>query len=199
MTTKTCSLMLCGLAVSVFTFCGCGGSESSPSVSEESKVENGGAHSHDTPHGGLLAVLGSHEYHAEVLHDEDTNQVTAIISDSEWQPIESKITNVKLNLMVADVPEPFSLSPQTRKAGEEVRFSTVNAELCELVCEGWEGNAEVSADIDGAPYRGKLAKPEGDHEDHDEDEGHDEDGHEEDGHDEDGHDEDGHDEDGDDH
>ncbi len=195
MTTKTGSLLLCGLAVAVFTFCGCGGSESesSPSTSNETPPKNAGAHSHtEGPNKGLLAVLGSHEYHAEVLHDEDTGQVTAIISDGKFKPIENTITDVKLNLLVDGEPTPFALTPQAREAGEEVRFITVDKALCELVCEGWEGDAQVSADIDGEPYHGKLAKPDGDHEDHDED-GHDEDGHDEDGHDEDGDDHSGHD------
>ena len=59
-----------------------------------------GAHNHEAgPNDGLLAVLGSHEFHVEVLADEDTGNVRALLTDSEVKPVETAAKSLSINMV----------------------------------------------------------------------------------------------------
>ena len=124
------------------------------------------------PHGGLLAVLGSHEYHAEVLADHDTGKVTLFLTDAKFQPIAVDVKEVRLNLMVDGKPKQYVLKvAETIGPDQPIPFTLTDVELAELLEEGWAGEARVAVELDGAPYTGALAQPEKDHDNHDHHEG----------------------------
>ena len=183
----TTSLLVASLACLPFAL-GCDQGPTDPVPVETDDTPVADVHDHDVgPNNGPLAVLGSHEYHAEVLPVEETGQVTVYLTDPDFKPIAIEEATLKINMKLdGSDPKQYTLE---RVAGTElpVTFIIEDKELAEILTDGWEGDVTVAAKIDGAPISGALAKPKAGHADHDD--------HEEDDHDEDheDHDEDEHD------
>lgn len=160
------------------SFAGCGASSDKTASSSDvetsgppSTVESGHDHAHPSegPHGGSLIELGNEEYHAELVHDEQSGSVTVYILDATAKtsvPIEA--TEALINLKHDGRGEQFKLAASadpTDAPGKSSRFVSTDAELTkDLDHEG--AGAELVVTINGKPYRGEL-EHEHDHEDHD--------------------------------
>ncbi|EMI22228.1 putative secreted protein [Rhodopirellula maiorica SM1] len=144
------------------------GVESSP---PPATVDDHAGHAHPTegPHHGGLIELGNEEYHAELIHDDDTGSVTIYVLNAaatEQVPIES--TEVTINVKHDGKPEQFKLaaSPDANDPqGKSSRFVSTDAELGEHLDE--EGaDPKLVLTINGKSYRGTIAHDH-DHEGHD--------------------------------
>ena len=129
----------------------------------------GHAHPTEGPHHGGLIELGNEEYHAELVHDEDTGSVTIYVLNAaatEQVPIES--TEVTINVKHDGKPEQFKLaaSPDANDPqGKSSRFVSTDAELGEHLDE--EGaDPKLVLTINGKSFRGTIAHDH-DHEGHD--------------------------------
>ena len=120
-------------------------------------------HGHDVgPNGGLLAILGSHEFHVEVLADEDTGNVRALLTDSEFKPVETAAKSLSINMVLGGKPSQFTLDYTDNTS--PVEFQATDKALAEAIHDGWEGEARVVIEISGSPRTGALAAPKGGHE-----------------------------------
>ena len=125
-------------------------------------------HGHDVgPNGGPLAILGSHEFHVEVLADEDTGIVRALMTDSEFKPVETVAKSLSINMVLGGKASQFTLDYADNTS--PVEFQATDKALAEAIHDGWEGEARVVIEISGSPCTGALAAPEGGHEGHDHD------------------------------
>lgn len=127
------------------------------------------AHASEGPHQGALIELGNEEYHAELVHDEETGSVTIYVLDaaaSEPIPIDS--IDITINVKHDGKPEQFKLaaSPDaTDPQGKSSRFVSTDAELGgHLDEEGAEPKLVLT--INGESFRGTIAHDH-DHEGHD--------------------------------
>lgn len=125
-------------------------------------------HSHTGPHGGHLIELGQEAYHAELLHDDKTHQVTIYILDGQVKksvPISQP--ELTVNMMVAGSPKQFKLPALAQATDVPDRASCFQAEseeLCDALCEpGAKGRLNVN--IGGKQFVGEI-----EHHDHDTDE-----------------------------
>ena len=152
---------------------GCGDTKttdtSSPAQAEhddhDPAVEDG--HGHDVgPNGGSLAILGSHEFHVEVLADEGTGIVRALLTDSEFKPVETTAKSLSINMVLGGKPSQFTLNYADNTS--PVEFHATDMALAEAIHDGWEGEARVVIEISGSPHTGALSAAtdghEGEHE-----------------------------------
>ncbi len=130
---------------------------------------SGHAHPSEGPHHGDLVELGNEEYHAELVHDEDSGSVTIYVRNAaatEQIPIES--TEITINVKHDGKPEQFKLaaSPDaTDPQGKSSRFVSTDAELGEhLDDEG--ADPKLVLTINGKSFRGTI-EHDHDHEGHD--------------------------------
>jgi len=165
---------ICTLALTFMTFgfVGCKDASSTvetsaPPATVDADEEH--AHPSEGPHNGGLIELGNEEYHAELVHDEDTGSVTIYVLNAaatEQIPIES--TEITINVKHDGTPEQFKLaaSPDTSDPqGKSSRFVSTDAELGEHLDE--EGaDPKLVLTINGKSFRGTI-EHDHDHEGHD--------------------------------
>ncbi len=134
------------------------------------------AHPSEGPHHGTLVELGNEEYHAEVVHDEQS--VTVYILDaSATKAVAIDAAELTINLTHDGSPEQFKLaaSPdEADPAGKSSRFSLTDAELVGHLDDD-AAAPKLMVTIDGTPFRGEI-KHDHDHAGHDH-AGHDHAGH----------------------
>ena len=117
------------------------------------------SHAHPTegPHHGTLIELGNEEYHAELVHDEQS--VTIYLLDgsaTKATPIDA--AEVTINLVHDDKPEQFKLAANpdaNDPVGKSSRFILQSAELVEEL-EHDHGAEKLSVLIGGKAYRGEI-------------------------------------------
>jgi hypothetical protein len=126
-------------------------------------------HDHNAPgkHGGQQQLLGNHEYHAELAHNEATGEVALYITDGEFKPVAAPEKEIFLTASVAGEPKEFTLPADANPPPGEPRFVLVDKQLCELVCKA-EGGLRLNATINGKPYAATYTASA--HADHDADE-----------------------------
>jgi hypothetical protein len=141
-----------------------------PAIGEDVIQGDDAADAHPTegPHGGHLIELGDEEYHAELLHDEDTNTVTIHLLDGPAKKnVSVPLAEMTLQLFqdgqfvkytLTAVPQPES--PE----GAASQFAVVDATLCEALSHGEELRGRLQLTIDGKPFTGTI-----DHAGHEED------------------------------
>ncbi|MGV3484851.1 MAG: hypothetical protein ACO1RT_10580 [Planctomycetaceae bacterium] len=123
------------------------------------------AHPSEGPHRGTLVELGNEEFHAEVVHDDES--VTIYVLDAgatKAVPIDSK--EVTINLMHDGAPEQFKLaaSPDTGDpSGKSSRFMLANAELVGHIDDD-AAAPKLVLTINNTSYRGEIKH---DHDGHD--------------------------------
>ncbi len=144
-----------------------------PSPDKEEHGDHGqdanGGHDHEVgPNGGLLAVLGSHEFHVEVLADEDTGKVRALLTDAQFKPVETTAKSLSINMVLDGKASQFTLDCIDNTS--PVEFQATDKALAEAIHDGWEGEARVVIEIAGTPRSGAIAAPKGGHEGEHEDE-----------------------------
>lgn len=129
----------------------------------------GHAHPSEGPHHGGLVELGNEEYHAELVHDEESGSVTIYVLDAAaTEQISIEATEVTINVNHDGKPEQFKLaaSPDANDPqGKSSRFVSTDAELAEHLDE--EGTApKLVLTINGKSFRGTITHDH-DHEGHD--------------------------------
>lgn len=164
------SFVGCALLASALLATGCSQSSSSPSPVTANAGSSHAEHDHATvgPHGGGLIELGNEEFHAELVHDDDSGAVTVYILGADAKtanPIDA--TELTINLTHDGQAEQFKLaaSPDTTDPqGMASRFTSTDAELGEdLEHEGT--NPQLVVPIGGKQFRGKVAHGEHGHND----------------------------------
>ena len=140
-----------------------------PATVDAHDDHEGHAHPTEGPHHGGLIELGNEEYHAELVHDEDSGSVTIYVLNAaatEQIPIES--TEITINVKHEGKPDQFKLtaSPDaTDPEGKSSRFVSTDAELGEHLDE--EGaDPKLVLTINGKSFRGTI-EHDRDHEGHD--------------------------------
>lgn len=118
------------------------------------------AHGSRGPHGGDVIELGNDEYHAELVHDDQTNDVTIFILDGAAKnAVAIEATEVVIHLKHEGDPVQYKLAakPQdTDSPGKSSRFvSEKNEELGHALVEvGAAPRLHVT--IGGKAYSGKF-------------------------------------------
>ena len=130
--------------------------------------DHGDEHAHPTegPHHGALIELGSEEYHAELVHNEETGKVTIYLLDSAGKtPVAIASPDITVNLKHDGEANQFKLAAVGTMDGKASEFSSEEPALAKaLDSEGAEGQLVVT--INDKQYRGSIAHDH-DHEEHD--------------------------------
>jgi len=122
--------------------------------------EAGHEHPTEGPHGGHLVELGDEEYHAELLHDENTHTVTIHLLDGPAkQTVAVPLAEITLQLFQGGQFVKYALKAVQGPgdaAGAASRFEIVDAALCDALCHGDETRGRLQVTINGKPYTGTI-------------------------------------------
>jgi hypothetical protein len=128
-----------------------------PGVEEE---HHGHSHASEGPHGGDLIELGNENYHAELVHDDETGAVTIYILDSAAKErVAIDAGEIVINLRRQGQGEQFKLaaSPQNGDpAGQASRFVSSETALGDRI-EAGDADARLVLNIGGKSYSGEIA------------------------------------------
>ncbi|MCA9075348.1 MAG: hypothetical protein KDA93_09965 [Planctomycetaceae bacterium] len=116
------------------------------------------AHPSEGPHHGELIELGNEEYHAELVHNDQS--VTIYILDSgATTPVPIEATEIKINARHDGEPEQYSLpaSPdENDPEGRSSRFVSEDTDLVQHLDEaGFEPKLQLT--IQGKSYQGEFS------------------------------------------
>jgi hypothetical protein len=142
------------------------GSGGGPIEMNEGPPDTAGGHPTEGPHHGGLIELGDHEYHGELVHDEQADTVTVYILDSSAKtalPIDA--TAVTISLTHEGRPAQFQLAAAPDEGdpqGQSSRFVSSDRELAEHL-DHEDSGARLMVEIAGKSYNGLVAH-EHDHE-----------------------------------
>ncbi len=125
-----------------------------------------GDHGHEGPHGGHLIELGrSHEFHAELVENDQDESITIYILDGKMKEMPIEQAAVTLNLTVDGSGQSFQLAAVESQDAKASQFKASTKEPFEALHEhGATGKLNVT--INGTSYTGKV-----EHEEHDHDHG----------------------------
>lgn len=148
---------------------GCSGPAAPPAKGKEHD-DHGHAHPSKGPNGGDLIELGDEEYHAEIVINEKTDEVSIYILDKTAKvatPIES--AELVINLKHDGKPEQHKLAaaPLAGEQGKSSRFVSKDPELHHDL-EGKGADPRLQVTIAGKAFSGKVShEHEGEGHDHD--------------------------------
>lgn len=134
------------------------GHEHGPGTHEAHGDEGGHSHPSEGPHGGQILEFGSADYHAELVHDEQSGAVTVYILDSgatAATPVEA--AELTVNVRQDDAANQYKLtaSPEAGETdGKSSRFTTDDVALGEALHAGAE--ARLVAKIGGRSYNAAI-------------------------------------------
>ena len=120
---------------------------------------------HKTKYNNVLVEFPGHKYSMEIIDDEATGLVTAFLTNAHFEPVAVDAKAVQLNFVVDGKPKAYTLTRSEQKEGKPAAFTLTDKDLAPLICDGWQGDATASVEIDGTPYTAKMKKLTG-HEDH---------------------------------
>jgi hypothetical protein len=156
-----CNNLWLGLAVTAMCMASAAGCSQCPSdvakaPADAAKVAGEHAehkHDHNAPgkHGGQQQLLGNHEYHAELAHNEATAEVAVYITDAEFTAVAVPEKEMFLTALVGGQSKEFTLAADPHPADNQPRFVLVDKQLCEAVCDGPDG-VRLNATLKGKPY-----------------------------------------------
>jgi len=136
-----------------------------------STMDDHDAHAHPSegPHHGDLVELGNEEYHGEVVHNEDTGDLSIYILDgAATSQVSIDATELVINVKHDGKPKQFTLTAKPDdgdEPGKSSRFVSADKELAEHL-DAENSSPQMVVKINGKSYRGEI------HHDHDH-EGHD--------------------------
>ncbi|MFQ5731637.1 MAG: hypothetical protein ACE5KM_06765 [Planctomycetaceae bacterium] len=141
-----------------FALTGCGETDGKTNGKTDNKTGGHDEHPSKGPHGGHTVDLGDHEYHAEVVHDEENDTVTVYILSTANKPVPIDAKEVVINLKHDGMREQFKL-PAVRDEGDpenkSSRFQLKNKELHhDLEANGAE--PKLSVKIKGRSYTAEI-------------------------------------------
>jgi hypothetical protein len=111
---------------------------------------------HEGPHGGHVIELGrSHEYHAELVDDEQASTVTVYILDHDLEELPIGATTVSLNLAADGQATPFKLAAVSPADGKASQFTSADPAAFQALHED-EASGKLRVNIAGAPYSGDI-------------------------------------------
>lgn len=115
-------------------------------------------HSHDHgPQGGILAILGSHQFHVEFMPNAETGDVTAFVYNDRFKPVALDTKELTLNIMSGDQPKQYTLLvDHDGSDNKAATFRIADVDLAKLLKDGWTGEARVSITVNGNPAGGRL-------------------------------------------
>lgn len=118
-----------------------------------------GFHSHGKGRfGGLLAILGSHQYHVEIIPETATGDVLGILYDDHFKPFKTETKEFTLSLKVNGEQKIYTLLvDHDGDEGKPATFKISDPELAKTLAMGWDGEARVMITVDDAPASGRLA------------------------------------------
>lgn len=126
---------------------------------------------HEGPHGGHVIELGrNHQYHAELVEDEQAGTVTVYMLDKDLKELVIDQPAIVMNLTVDGQAKTFELVAADASAGKASRFEAADRALFEALHEH-EATGKLRVTIDGTPYSGEVEHYHH-HGDHDDDHGH---------------------------
>lgn len=112
------------------------------------------------PHGGQLVELGEEEFHAEIIHNDDTHAVSVYVLDGRAEDtVAIAAPSVTIEVDAGGASRRFSLPAVHLGQDDATRtfcFEAVDEALCEALDE--EGSKSiVSVEIDGKSFSGAFA------------------------------------------
>ena len=132
-----------------------------PQASAHKDHDHQHAHASQGPHGGSMIELGSEDFHAELVHDDQAGNITIYFLDASAKhaaPIDAP--EVKVNLRHDGQAQQFklvALADQGDPQGRASRFVSTQKELAdELDHEHAHGQLVVT--INGKQYRGDIER-----------------------------------------
>ena len=136
------------------------------------------AHPAEGPHGGQLIELGSGEFHAELLLDENAHRVTIHLLDGAGkEPVAAPLQELTLLLLRDGQFEQYALQAvpsQGGVAGAASQFEIVDDGLSDALCHQDPLRGRIQVTLNDQPYTGTIERGGHDaHEGHDGDSGHD--------------------------
>ena len=177
------SLRFCLLsgAVLALSLSGCGAKPDARQFSEQDDVDNVAppeAHHHPEhgPNGGHVVVLGDHAFHAELVFDADTRNVTVYLLEHDMAtatPVAD--ATMSLNLEGAE-PVAFESAPADGDPeGQSSQFTLSGDKLPESVHDEEDLHGSLVLTVGGQDHSGMISHDHGHghdgHADHDEHEG----------------------------
>ena len=114
---------------------------------------------HKTKYNEVLVEFPGHKYAMEIIDEkETTGLVTAFLTNAHFEPIAVDAKEVRLNFVVDGNPKTYTLTRIETETDKPATFTLTDKELATLNCEGWQGEATATVDIDGTPYTAKMVK-----------------------------------------
>lgn len=119
---------------------------------------------HPGPHDGHVIELGrNHEYHAEIVEDDEHLLVVVYILDNDLHELSIDANLLTMSLMVDGAPRTFQLVAANANGGTASRFDATDATLFEAL-HAHETFGKLRVTIHGAPYVAHVEHH--DHDDH---------------------------------
>ncbi|MBA2116140.1 hypothetical protein [Bremerella alba] len=144
---------------------GCNGSPAPSEGSDEHEHSEGDGHDHgdehahpsEGPHHGSLIELGNEEYHAELVHNEESGTVTIYLLDGHAEkPVAIIAPEITINVTYDGQGSQFKLPAVGATGGKAAEFASSDPAFAEsLDTEGAE--AQLVVTINGKQYRGSVA------------------------------------------
>ena len=164
------SLVFVAVAISTLAV-GCGDMDTAKNVSTGVQGTDVGHEGHDghdhaavahaAPHGGQLIELGrSHEFHAELLDDDQTGSIKIYILDSHLEPFSIGQSSISLVLTNGENTQTFEL-PASQAEGSSEFKSTDSTLMSMLDRDGTKGKLRVT--INDQPFSGTFEHHAHDH------------------------------------
>ena len=122
---------------------------------------------HHGPHGGHVIELGrSHEFHAELVENEEARTVSVYILGKDMQELAIDRPTINLSLIVEGKPQSFALQAADPADGKASRFDATDSEAFAALHEH-EATGKLLVSIDGKSYSGAIEHHDHEGEDHD--------------------------------
>ncbi len=163
-------------ALLILSLNGCGAesththSGQAPESPSPTAQDPGHAHPSEGPHGGHLIELGNEEYHAELLHDEQTHTVTVHLLDAAGkQPVSVPQMEITMQLFQDGEFVSYALKAVPAEGdatGAASEFQIVDDALCDELSGQHELRGRLQVTIDQQPYTGTIEHGSHGHEGH---------------------------------
>ena len=117
------------------------------------------AHVHPDPtYKQYYAGFPGHKYAVEVVTNEETNVVTAYLTDAHYAPVSVAANEITLQYIVDSAPQSVTLAKAETASGEALRYTLDNEALKTLLKGDACPEITVSVEVDGVPVTATLKK-----------------------------------------
>jgi hypothetical protein len=163
-----CNILWLGLTVAACAAAMLGCTPGAPAPAPKEKAAETAVHKHDHnapgKHGGQQQLLGNHEYHAELAHNDATGEVAIYVTDADFKPVAVPEKEIYLTATIAGQPKEFTLHNEAGKQDAAPRFVVVDKQLNDVIDAG-KSSVRLNATLKGKPYAATYeVKPHAEHE-----------------------------------